>query len=157
MNDRSSTKGGYMSAAVNAIKRFREQKHLQIAPEFVPNRKCHPALSLSHQAVLGGKAAATHTFTVRRAGVQNSVRGGQEIKQEAFLHENLSPYILSGDQLDANGFPRPDSTSSGSPIFRRSERSRPGPKMVEDDSKGVKTFVKFCVYSKTKSMRLCKI
>ncbi len=142
VSEKAQTKGGYLSAAVNAIRRLRERKLADI--DYYSADRLPAAVSVSHAAVLGGRNAAKHTYTLNRAARAPNAREKDRsisAEQEAFLYENLQQYVLSGDQLDQNGFPRPAAEGSNGAVFRKLEEPGRGLGLVDDDGR------LFCVFT----------
>lgn len=62
----------------------------------VPNR------TVSHMDVLAGKGGTIGSWSIERN------KKVEDIKSDAELYERLQPYVLTEEQLEQNGFPRPD-------------------------------------------------
>ncbi|XP_059167068.1 RNA exonuclease 1 homolog [Physella acuta] len=126
---RASNKNIYLRLAVNAIKRIRtEAKESQPSSSKSP---CAGVSSLSsmaalpshvaqsHEATLGGSLAARTSYTLHRSSsvtknLPSSFRGKD-------LYDRLSKYILTEEQLRANGYPRPAEDGSSKVVFYKEE------------------------------------
>ncbi|XP_077391152.1 RNA exonuclease 1 homolog [Festucalex cinctus] len=108
--DRSSSKKIYINLAVNTLKKLRNKSSSRSSPaikeEVLPPRKAQ-----SHQEVLGGRLAATTSFTVNRMGKQQ-----KEKLTGAALYRKLKAYLMTEQQLQENGYPRINPDSAGKAI-----------------------------------------
>ncbi|XP_060737005.1 RNA exonuclease 1 homolog [Tachysurus vachellii] len=107
--ERSSSKNIYLNVAVNVLKKLRSKSVTPSAPS-------PPAVSLStkkspvsvhrrsqsHEGVLGGRLAATTSYTINRAGKQQDVQ-----LKGAVLYQKLKAYVLTEEQLQEHSYPRP--------------------------------------------------
>ncbi|KAM9848340.1 RNA exonuclease 1 homolog [Aulostomus maculatus] len=111
--DRSNRKNIYLNVAVNTLKKLRSRSSSSsVAPVnkktgLVTNRKAQ-----SHEQVLGGRLAATTSFTVNRMGKQQ-----EEKLIGATLYRKLKPYLLTEEQLQQLGYPRVNPEAPGKAIF----------------------------------------
>ncbi|XP_054646674.1 RNA exonuclease 1 homolog [Dunckerocampus dactyliophorus] len=110
--DRSNTKNIYLNVAVNTLKKLRNKSsscssHVMKETGLPPSRK-----SQSHEDVLGGRLAATTSFTVNRMGKQR-----EEKLNGAALYRKLKPYLMTEEQLQEHGYPRMNSRAAGKAII----------------------------------------
>ncbi|XP_051526068.1 RNA exonuclease 1 homolog isoform X2 [Myxocyprinus asiaticus] len=105
--DRSSSKNIYLNVAVNTLKKLRSKttpvSSALKSPAVSVNRKAQ-----SHEGVLGGRLAATTSFTINRSGKQQDM----DLKG-AILYKQLKKYLMTEEQLQEHGYPRPDPEISG--------------------------------------------
>nr|XP_023699548.1 RNA exonuclease 1 homolog isoform X2 [Paramormyrops kingsleyae] len=106
--ERSSSKNIYLNVAVNTLKKLRSKSSTAAvhAPRS-PAVKAHKR-SLSHEEVLGGRLAAKTSFTVNRMGKQQ-----EEELIGATLYKKLKHYLMTEEQLQEHGYPRPHPEHSG--------------------------------------------
>ncbi|KAJ7992949.1 hypothetical protein DPEC_G00267380 [Dallia pectoralis] len=106
--DRSSSKNIYLNVAVNTLKKLRSKSN---SPASVVARS-HAAVgnrkSQSHEEVLGGRLAAKTSFTINRTGKQQ-----EEILSGANLYRKLRDYLMTEEQFQEHGYPRPHPERSG--------------------------------------------
>ncbi|XP_066500939.1 RNA exonuclease 1 homolog isoform X2 [Hoplias malabaricus] len=102
--ERSSSKNIYLNVAVNTLKKLRSKGTTPTAPSPASkkaggsgNKKVQ-----SHEGVLGGRLAATTSFTINRMGKQQD----PDLKG-AVLYQKLKEYVLSEEQLQEFSYPRP--------------------------------------------------
>uniref|UniRef100_A0A672LNR3 RNA exonuclease 1 homolog n=1 Tax=Sinocyclocheilus grahami TaxID=75366 RepID=A0A672LNR3_SINGR len=98
--DRSSSKNIYLNVAVNTLKKLRK------SPAVSVNRK-----SQSHEGVLGGRLAATTSYTINRSGKQQDVD-----PKGAILYNKQKKYAMTEEQLQEHGYPRPHPEMSGQAV-----------------------------------------
>uniref|UniRef100_A0A673MU48 RNA exonuclease 1 homolog n=1 Tax=Sinocyclocheilus rhinocerous TaxID=307959 RepID=A0A673MU48_9TELE len=105
--DRSSSKNIYLNVAVNTLKKLRSKSTPTSpsikSPAVSVNTKCQ-----SHEGVLGGRLAATTSYTINRSGKQQDV----DLKG-AILYKKLKKYAMTEEQLQEHGYPRPHPEVSG--------------------------------------------
>ncbi|XP_043103740.1 RNA exonuclease 1 homolog [Puntigrus tetrazona] len=105
--DRSSSKNIYLNVAVNTLKKLRSKSTptspVTKSPAVSVNRK-----SQSHEGVLGGRLAATTSYTINRSGKQQDVD-----PKGAILYKKLKKYAMTEEQLQEHGYPRPHPEMSG--------------------------------------------
>lgn len=115
--EKISSKNAYLNQVVFIIKRLRETAAI---PAEIPAEEIKAGevkiSRISHEKILGGKAASKGGFTLNRFGI----RPEKELNEFEF-YEALKVFVLTSDQLDANGFPRPDPEHPGMTIFRNEE------------------------------------
>ncbi|XP_033636356.1 RNA exonuclease 1 homolog [Asterias rubens] len=102
--ERASSRNIYLNLSVNTLKRLRSAQTTD-----TPDKVTSPTSkgSISHEAVIGGKAATQHTFTLNRSHQSTA----QLPKYEGtYLYEILKTYLMTEDQLVDNGYPRPSET-----------------------------------------------
>lgn len=129
---RASNKNVYLNVACNTIKRLRTETAELCSS---PTKPTSPQ-KMSHEAMLGGKNATKTTYTLNRSG--GSYRGPMENFKGSDLYNRLSRYILTEEQLQENGYPRPDpENSSAAKVYTTSQQ--------EQNSAKLKTYEKICV------------
>lgn len=106
--DRSSSKNIYLNVAVNTLKKLRGKSSscpspVTREPGSVANRKAQ-----SHEEVLGGRLAATTSFTINRTGKQQ-----EEKLTGATLYRKLKAYLMTEEQLQEHGYPRMNPEAPG--------------------------------------------
>ncbi|XP_026125384.1 RNA exonuclease 1 homolog [Carassius auratus] len=105
--DRSSSKNIYLNVAVNTLKKLRSKSTpaspVIKSPAVSVNRR-----SQSHEEVLGGRLAATTSYTINRSGKQLDVD-----PKGAILYKKLKEYAMTDEQLQEHGYPRPHPEMSG--------------------------------------------
>ncbi|XP_060933880.1 RNA exonuclease 1 homolog [Limanda limanda] len=100
--DRSSSKSIYLNIAVNTLKKLRGKSTSRPTtpvpkyPGGFGSRKV-----LSHEELLGGRLAATTSFTVNRMGKQQ-----EEKVTGVTLYRKLKAYMMTEEQLQEHGYPR---------------------------------------------------
>lgn len=107
--ERSSSKNIYLNVAVNTLKKLRNKSSsspVTKGPSLAANRKAQ-----SHEEVLGGRLAATTSFTVNRMGKQT-----EEKLTRAALYRKLQTYLMTEEQLQEHGYPRKHPDASGKAI-----------------------------------------
>ncbi|KAM7388076.1 hypothetical protein PAMP_024277 [Pampus punctatissimus] len=110
--DRSNSKNIYLNVAVNTLKKLRSKSSscpspVTKDPGLVANRKAQ-----SHEEVLGGRLAATTSFTVNRMGKQQ-----EEKLIGATLYRKLKAYLMTEEQLQEHGYPRTNPEAAGKAII----------------------------------------
>ncbi|XP_035996847.1 RNA exonuclease 1 homolog [Fundulus heteroclitus] len=116
--ERSSSKNIYLNVAVNALTKLRSKSGSCSSPVYkepgvAPKRKAQ-----SHEEVLGGRLAATTSFTINRSGKQQ-----EEKLSGANLYRKLKAYLMTEEQLQEHGYPRPNPEASGKAvIFNQPEK-----------------------------------
>ncbi len=120
MYEKVSSKNAYLNQVPFIIKRLRETAATPAEIPEIPAEEIQAGEvkinRISHESVLGGKAAKKGGFTLNRLGIKRDV----ELNEFEF-YEALKFYILTPEQLDQNGFPRPDPNYPGMAIFRNEE------------------------------------
>ncbi|XP_071769540.2 RNA exonuclease 1 homolog [Centroberyx gerrardi] len=121
--ERSSSKNIYLNVAVNTLKKLRSKSSspslpVTKAPGFTANRRTQ-----SHEEVLGGRLAATTSFTVNRMGKQQ-----EEKVTGAALYRKLKPYLMTEEQLQEHGYPRANPEAAGRAVIH----NLPEKKIVAD-------------------------
>ncbi|XP_041695345.2 RNA exonuclease 1 homolog [Coregonus clupeaformis] len=106
--DRSSSKNIYLNVAVNTLKKLRSKSisptsPVARSPAALGNRKAQ-----SHEEVLGGRLAAKTSFTINRTGKQQ-----EEKLSGVRLYRKLRDYLMTEEQLQEHGYPRPHPERSG--------------------------------------------
>jgi RNA exonuclease 1 len=127
---KASSRMIYLNLAVNCIKRLRGE-----AGAAAPARAPPPAPGslagqlarqgeTSHLAVLAGKGAAMGSWSIQPKGGDTR----PEDLDETTLYNVMAKYILTEEQLEENGFPRPDPEREGMVRMRVDPRGpRPDP------------------------------
>ncbi|XP_070564395.1 RNA exonuclease 1 homolog isoform X2 [Ptychodera flava] len=118
---RCSSRNVYLNLCINTVKRLRSLQPQSTSEAKSPTS---PRKTISHEAVLGGKKATLTTFTVHRSGHHHI---SSNLKFEgAELYERLKPYILSEQQLQENGFPRPSPGQPGLAVITQEQKKQHG-------------------------------
>ncbi|XP_019953938.2 RNA exonuclease 1 homolog [Paralichthys olivaceus] len=109
--ERSSSKNIYLNVAVNTLKKLRSKSSscpspVTKDPGVLPNRKAQ-----SHEEVLGGRLAATTSFTVNRMGKQQ-----EEKLTGVTLYRKLKAYMMTEEQLQEHGYPRINPEAPGKAV-----------------------------------------
>ncbi|KAG5275980.1 hypothetical protein AALO_G00126610 [Alosa alosa] len=117
--DRSSSKNIYLNVAVNTLKKLRSKSTLPAS-----NPPKYQAASASqkiqsHEKMLGGRMAAKTSFTVNRMGKQ------QELElRGACLYAKLKEYLMTEEQLQEHGYPRPNPDRPGHIIIHNAPEKK---------------------------------
>ncbi|XP_057698023.1 RNA exonuclease 1 homolog [Corythoichthys intestinalis] len=126
--ERSNTKKIYLNVAVNTLKKLRNKS--SSCPSVIKDASLPPSRKpQSHQDVLGGRLAATTSFTVNRMGKQQ-----EENLKGASLYRKLKAYLMTEDQLQEHGYPRISPNSVGKAVLY----NLPEKKVIMDP------FIKIC-------------
>ncbi|XP_058870872.1 RNA exonuclease 1 homolog isoform X1 [Acipenser ruthenus] len=107
--DRSSNRNIYLNVAVNTLKKLRGQSTVPTSPTNKPpsvNKK-----SLSHEELLGGRLAAKTSFTLNLLG-----KPQEEELTGATLYRKMREYLMTEEQLQEHGYPRPNPDRPGGAI-----------------------------------------
>ncbi|XP_015250477.1 PREDICTED: RNA exonuclease 1 homolog isoform X1 [Cyprinodon variegatus] len=110
--DRSSSKNIYLNVAVNTLKKLRGKSGSSSSPVTKDAGIAAKRRAQSHEEVLGGRHAATTSFTVNRSGKQQ-----EEKLFGANLYRKLKAYLMTEEQLQEHGYPRPNPEASGRAII----------------------------------------
>ncbi|XP_020789014.2 RNA exonuclease 1 homolog isoform X2 [Boleophthalmus pectinirostris] len=110
--ERSSSKNIYLNVAVNTLKKLRSKSTPSPSPVSKPAALVSNRRAQSHEEVLGGRLAATTSFTVNRTGKQS-----QEKPSGATLYHKLKTYLMTEEQLQEHGYPRKDPEASGKALL----------------------------------------
>lgn len=110
--ERSSSKNIYLNVAVNTLTKLRSKSSscpspVTKDPGLVINRRAQ-----SHEEVLGGRLAATTSFTVNRMGKQQ-----EEKLMGATLYRKLKAYLMTEEQLQEHGYPRTSPEAAGKAVI----------------------------------------
>ncbi|XP_022594856.1 RNA exonuclease 1 homolog [Seriola dumerili] len=110
--ERSSSKNIYLNVAVNTLKKLRSKSSscpspVTKDPGVVANKRAQ-----SHEEVLGGRLAATTSFTVNRMGKQQ-----EEKLTGATLYRKLKAYLMTEEQLQEHGYPRTNPEAAGKAVI----------------------------------------
>lgn len=115
--ERSSSKNIYLNVAVNTLKKLRSKINPSAAPVSKPQGSITNKKAQSHQDVLGGRLAATTSFTVNRMGKQ-----GEQKLSAATLYHKLKTYLMTEEQLQEHSYPRKNPEASGKAILYNTEK-----------------------------------
>lgn len=110
--DRSSSKNIYLNIAVNTLKKLRGKSSSSSSPVNKDSGLAAKRRAQSHEEVLGGRLAATTSFTVNRSGKQQ-----EEKLSGATLYRKLKAYLMTEEQLQEHGYPRLNPEASGRAII----------------------------------------
>ncbi|XP_070688582.1 RNA exonuclease 1 homolog [Pempheris klunzingeri] len=110
--ERSSSKNIYLNVAVNTLKKLRSRSSscsspVTKDPGVIANRRAQ-----SHEEVLGGRLAATTSFTLNRMGKQQ-----EERLTGATLYRKLNAYLMTDEQLQEHGYPRINPEATGKAVI----------------------------------------
>ncbi|GMR36463.1 hypothetical protein PMAYCL1PPCAC_06658, partial [Pristionchus mayeri] len=98
VKDKTSSKNGYTVAAVNALKRLRDESNARATSSSKP-------MKMSHSAILAGRKGEDISVGIKRnsnGGVSRLTGNERELR----LHSALEKYILKEEELVVNGYPR---------------------------------------------------
>ncbi|XP_041086416.1 RNA exonuclease 1 homolog [Polyodon spathula] len=115
--DRSSSRNIYLNVAVNTLKKLRGQS---TAPTSPTNK--HPSVSkksLSHEELLGGRLAAKTSFTLNLLG-----KPQEEDLTGATLYRKMKGYLMTEEQLQEHGYPRPNPDKPGGAIVHTASQKK---------------------------------
>ncbi|XP_054901824.1 RNA exonuclease 1 homolog isoform X2 [Poeciliopsis prolifica] len=116
--DRSSSKNIYLNVAVNTLKKLRGKSSSSSSPVKKDSGLAAKRKAQSHEEVLGGRLAATTSFTVNRSGKQQ-----EEKLAGVSLYRKLQAYLMTEEQLQEHGYPRLNPEASGKAvIYNQPER-----------------------------------
>ncbi|XP_042273553.1 RNA exonuclease 1 homolog isoform X1 [Thunnus maccoyii] len=110
--DRSNSKNIYLNVAVNTLKKLRSKSTSCPSPVTKEPGSATSRRVQSHEEVLGGRLAATTSFTVNRMGKQQ-----EEKLIGAALYRKLKPYLMTDEQLQEHGYPRTNPEAPGKAIM----------------------------------------
>uniref|UniRef100_A0A3B5LV98 REX1, RNA exonuclease 1 homolog n=1 Tax=Xiphophorus couchianus TaxID=32473 RepID=A0A3B5LV98_9TELE len=114
--ERSSSKNIYLNVAVNTLKKLRGKSSSCSSP--VKSMLAAKRKAQSHEEVLGGRLAATTSFTVNRSGKHQ-----EEKLSGANLYRKLQAYLMTEEQLQEHGYPRLNPEAPGKAvIYNQPER-----------------------------------
>lgn len=106
--ERSSGKNIYLNVAVNTLKKLRSKSSAGPSPVTKEPGSAAKRKAQSHEEVLGGRLAATTSFTVNRMGRQQ-----EEKLTGTTLYRKLKTYLMTEEQLQEHGYPRPNPEAAG--------------------------------------------
>ncbi|KAM9357559.1 RNA exonuclease 1 homolog [Symphorus nematophorus] len=110
--ERSSSKNIYLNVAVNTLKKLRSKSSSCPSPVTKEPGSAANRRAQSHEEVLGGRLAATTSFTVNRMGKQQ-----EEKLTGATLYRKLKTYLMTEEQLQEHGYPRTNPEAAGKAII----------------------------------------
>lgn len=110
--ERSSSKNIYLNVAVNTLKKLRSKSSSCPSPVTKHPASVAKRRTQSHEEVLGGRLAATTSFTVNRMGKQQ-----EEKLTGATLYRKLKSYLMTEEQLQEHGYPRTNPEAAGKAII----------------------------------------
>ncbi|XP_069574175.1 RNA exonuclease 1 homolog [Brachyistius frenatus] len=110
--ERSSSKNIYLNVAVNTLKKLRGKSSSRPSAVTKDAGLVAKRRALSHEEVLGGRLAATTSFTVNRMGKQQ-----EEKLTGASLYRKLKAYLMTEEQLQEHGYPRTNPEASGKAVI----------------------------------------
>uniref|UniRef100_A0A3Q2V8K9 REX1, RNA exonuclease 1 homolog n=1 Tax=Haplochromis burtoni TaxID=8153 RepID=A0A3Q2V8K9_HAPBU len=109
--ERSSSKNIYLNVAVNTLKKLRSKSSASPSPVTKEPGSVAKRKPQSHEEVLGGRLAATTSFTVNRTGKQQ-----EEKLIGATLYRKMKAYLMTEEQLQLHGYPRPNPEAAGKAV-----------------------------------------
>uniref|UniRef100_A0A1A7YNE0 REX1, RNA exonuclease 1 homolog n=1 Tax=Iconisemion striatum TaxID=60296 RepID=A0A1A7YNE0_9TELE len=127
--DRSSSKNIYLNVAVNTLKKLRGKSSSCLSPANQGSGSAAKRRAQSHEEVLGGRLAATTSFTVNRSGKQL-----EEKLTGVVLYRKLKSYLMTEEQLQEHGYPQSNPEAPGKAVIH----NLPEKKVVPDP------FTKIC-------------
>ncbi|CAJ1060938.1 RNA exonuclease 1 homolog [Xyrichtys novacula] len=110
--DRSSSKNIYLNVAVNTLKKLRNKSSSNPPPITKDSGSASNRKAQSHEEVLGGRLAATTSFTVNRTGKQQ-----EEKLVGATLFRKLKAYLMTEEQLQEHNYPRANPEAAGRAVI----------------------------------------
>ncbi|GLD49799.1 RNA exonuclease 1 homolog isoform X1 [Lates japonicus] len=110
--ERSSSKNIYLNVAVNTLKKLRSKSSSCPSPVTKEPGSAANRRAQSHEEVLGGRLAATTSFTVNRMGKQQ-----EEKLTGATLYRKLKTYLMTEEQLQEHGYPRTNPEAAGKAVI----------------------------------------
>ncbi|TDH08773.1 hypothetical protein EPR50_G00101150 [Perca flavescens] len=110
--ERSSSKNIYLNVAVNTLKKLRSKCSSSPSPVTKDPGLVAKRRAQSHEEVLGGRLAATTSFTVNRMGKQQ-----EEKLTGATLYRKLQAYLMTEEQLQEHGYPRASPEAAGKAVI----------------------------------------
>ncbi|XP_047443879.1 RNA exonuclease 1 homolog [Mugil cephalus] len=110
--DRSSSKNIYLNVAVNTLKKLRSKSSSCPSPVTKNPASVSKRRAQSHEDVLGGRLAATTSFTVNRMGKQQ-----EEKLSGVALYRKLKAYLMTEEQLQEHGYPRTNPECAGKAVI----------------------------------------
>ncbi|XP_018551300.1 RNA exonuclease 1 homolog isoform X2 [Lates calcarifer] len=110
--ERSSSKNIYLNVAVNTLKKLRSKSSSCPSPVTKEPGSAGNRRAQSHEEVLGGRLAATTSFTVNRMGKQQ-----EEKLTGATLYRKLKTYLMTEEQLQEHGYPRTHPEAAGKAVI----------------------------------------
>ncbi|XP_074524790.1 RNA exonuclease 1 homolog [Halichoeres trimaculatus] len=118
--ERSSSKNIYLNVAVNTLKKLRSKSGFRSSPVTKDSGSAANRKAQSHEEVLGGRLAATTSFTINRSGKQQ-----EEKLTGATLYRKLKPYLMTDEQLQEHGYPRPNPEAPGRAVLYNVPEKKP--------------------------------
>ncbi|XP_034036035.1 RNA exonuclease 1 homolog [Thalassophryne amazonica] len=135
--ERSSSKNIYLNVAVNTLKKLRSESGSSAMPITKVQASVGYRRAQSHEGVLGGRLAATTSFTVKRMG-----KPQEESFTGAALFRKLKAYLMTEEELQEHGYPRKNPEAPGKAIINNLPK-----KMTTADP-----FIKICCRCGTEYM-----
>uniref|UniRef100_A0A8B9HX97 REX1, RNA exonuclease 1 homolog n=1 Tax=Astyanax mexicanus TaxID=7994 RepID=A0A8B9HX97_ASTMX len=127
--DRSNSKNIYLNVAVNTLKKLRSKSANAASTTTKKTAGSAGRKVQSHEGVLGGRLAATTSYTINRTGKQQDM----ELKG-AVLYRKLKEYVLTEEQLQEHCYPRPNPDRLGHAIIYN----------IPEKNKNTEPFSKVC-------------
>ncbi|XP_076007442.1 RNA exonuclease 1 homolog [Genypterus blacodes] len=110
--DRSNSKSIYLNVAVNALKKLRSKSTSKPSPGTRDPSVSVKKRVLTHEELLGGRLAATTSFTINRMGKQQ-----EEKVTGVALYRKLRAYLMTEEQLEEHNYPRSNPEAAGKAII----------------------------------------
>ncbi|KAF7661741.1 hypothetical protein LDENG_00255120 [Lucifuga dentata] len=110
--ERSKSKNIYLNVAVNTLKKLRSKNSSSSSPPTKDHNVAANRKAQSHEEVLGGRLAATTSFTLNRKGKQQ-----EEKVTGTTLYRKLKLYLMTEEQLQEHGYPRTNPEAAGKAII----------------------------------------
>lgn len=118
--ERSNSKNIYLNVAVNTLKKLRSKSSTSLTPVSKQPVSATNKRAQSHEEVLGGRLAATTSFTVNRSGKHT-----EEKLTGSTLYRKLKAYLMTEEQLQEHGYPRKNPSSGRALIYNLPEKKAP--------------------------------
>nr|CAG4649957.1 EOG090X01LQ [Sida crystallina] len=126
---RSSNKTVYLNVVVNNVNRIRREAEsggLKPSPaESTPSSGSGERKMVSHSAVLAGKGGASVSWSIEKPRSLKSI--DSSLLSGASLYKLLERYILTMEQQEFNGYPRPDPSEKGRALISSANKFRAKP------------------------------
>ncbi|KAM9762278.1 RNA exonuclease 1 homolog [Menidia menidia] len=117
--DRSSSKNIYLNVAVNTLKKLRSKSSSCPSAASKVSGSAVKRRAQSHEEVLGGRLAATTSFTVNRSGKHQ-----EEKLAGASLYRKLNAYLMTEEQLQEHGYPRTNLEAPGKAVIHNAPEKK---------------------------------
>ncbi|KAM6922066.1 RNA exonuclease 1 homolog [Xenentodon cancila] len=110
--ERSTSKNIYLNVAVNTLKKLRSKSSSCAVSVSRQSGLVAKRRAQSHEEVLGGRLAATTSFTINRSG-----KHLDEKLTGATLYRKLRAYLMTDEQLQEHGYPSTNPEAPGKAVI----------------------------------------